>query len=478
MAVGQCAACVGGHSFASDEGAGKVCRKAAGIQSVAEAAPEVGQEAAGVEAAGAESSEAGCVTGRRCIEGALEVLSPVSAGDEDVAFFAGESLVSEAAVPTPAEGAGAAPAAAPGEGPVVEGADARQGEGQAAAAGAEASGCLSRWPLRLPPSLEGRFFIGGPESALGEGSLALVRRCTAREDDRAAALKVMEKHPLVLRSLDTQVRREIVFQSAMRHPNVLQLQEFMEDDSHIYMVLEYAPCGGLVSLLKQQPGRRLNEQFGAWLFGQITSGMAYVHACGCIHRDLKPDNILLGERCAPKVSDFGWCAEVGEGAARKTMCGTLGYMAPEVIFSEGHGLPADAWSLGVLLYEVIAGHTPFAWSTSSDDLAKKVGKVEYPFPPWFSADLRQLVHCMLQRNPLHRWAPLHVLSHPWIAGTSHGQAAQAVALAAAAEEAAQADAGAEAPAGEEPPDDAAEVFFVVCALLCESLVDHFSSGDI
>mmetsp|Transcript_66640 Transcript_66640/g.167956 ORF Transcript_66640/g.167956 Transcript_66640/m.167956 type:complete len:491 (+) Transcript_66640:109-1581(+) len=276
------------------------------------------------------------------------------------------------------------------------------------------SSCLTRWPDKLPLALEQRFSVAQGGDPLGEGSLAVVHRVHDRGDGRPFALKVMEKHPLLIRNLGTQARREISFQSAIQHPNVLRLNEFMEDETHIYMLLEFASGGGLTGFLQQHPGNRLQDEAAAWLFAQIVEGVGYMHSVGCIHRDLKPDNILLGDGCCPKISDFGWCAEVGDGALRKTMCGTVHYMAPEVLLSEGHNLPADLWSLGVLLYEFLAGHSPFAWSTTSADLADKVSKVEYPFPPWFAHEACHLVHCLMQRHPPHRWASPYVLQHPWI----------------------------------------------------------------
>uniref|UniRef100_A0A7S4Q4V9 Protein kinase domain-containing protein n=1 Tax=Alexandrium monilatum TaxID=311494 RepID=A0A7S4Q4V9_9DINO len=287
------------------------------------------------------------------------------------------------------------------------------------AAGKEACvrGSLTRMPSRLPPSLECRFeLVEG--SDLGEGSVAVVRRVRDRRDGQPLAMKVMEKHPLVIRNMVKQVHREVRLQKQMRHPNILRLFDFLEDDTHIYMLLELAGCGGLLGLMQRHPHKRMPEPAAGWLYGQITDGVSYLHSKGCIHRDLKPDNILLGDGYCPKVCDFGWCADLGEGhGLRRTTCGTLDYMAPEVLLNEGHGLPVDLWALGILLYELLSGHTPFICmvSRSSEEFVEKVTKVEYPFPPWFSNEACHLVHCLLQRQPAHRWLSQQVLGHPWIA---------------------------------------------------------------
>eukprot|EP00401_Gymnodinium_catenatum_P003466 CAMPEP_0117598736 /NCGR_PEP_ID=MMETSP0784-20121206/75563_1 /TAXON_ID=39447 /ORGANISM="" /LENGTH=976 /DNA_ID=CAMNT_0005401221 /DNA_START=33 /DNA_END=2963 /DNA_ORIENTATION=- len=277
------------------------------------------------------------------------------------------------------------------------------------------SGSLSTMPARLPASLEQQFeLVDG--SDLGEGSVAIVRRLRDRRDGQELALKVMEKHPLLIRNMAQQVHREVKVQSALQHPNILRLFDFLEDDTHIYMLLELAGCGSLLGLMQRHQSGRLPEATAGWLFGQVVDGVSYLHSKGCIHRDLKPDNVLLGEAYCPKVCDFGWCADLAEGASRKTTCGTLDYMAPEVLLNEGHGLPVDLWSLGVMLYELLSGRTPFFCMTnrSSDEFMDKVLKVEYPFPPWFSNEACHLVHCLLQRQPEHRWITQNVLGHPWI----------------------------------------------------------------
>lgn len=287
--------------------------------------------------------------------------------------------------------------------------------------GAAVGTCLTRAPSKLPAALESHFELDsdGGGADLGEGSVAVVRRIRDRRDGQVLALKVMEKHPLLIRNMVQQVHREVKLQSAMRHPNILRLFDFLEDETHIYMILELCGGGGLIQLMVRHPGNRLPEPTAGWIYGQIMDGVSYLHARGCIHRDLKPDNILLADKQSqcPKVCDFGWCADLGDGCPRTTTCGTLDYMAPEVLLNEGHGLPVDLWSLGILLYEMLSSHTPFLCMTSrsNEEFMAKVCKAEYPFPPWFSNEACHLVHCLLQRQPGHRWPTQRALQHPWLA---------------------------------------------------------------
>eukprot|EP00929_Paragymnodinium_shiwhaense_P091626 TRINITY_DN51535_c0_g1_i1.p1 TRINITY_DN51535_c0_g1~~TRINITY_DN51535_c0_g1_i1.p1 ORF type:complete len:922 (+),score=184.75 TRINITY_DN51535_c0_g1_i1:212-2977(+) len=272
---------------------------------------------------------------------------------------------------------------------------------------------LTTMPARLPPRLEQRFEL--VDGLLGDGSVAIVRKLRDKSEGREVALKIMEKHPLLIRGMAKQVRSEVQLQSSLVHPNILRLLEVLEDETHVFMLLELCN-GGLLSLLQRHPGHRLPEAAAGWLFPQVCEGVSYLHGRDVIHRDLKPDNILLDEHYCPKVCDFGWCADVSDGQPRRTICGTLDYMAPEVLLNEEHGLPVDLWSLGILLYEILSSYTPFATAAGgcSEEFMAKIMKVEYPFPPWFSNEACHLVHCLLQRQPGHRWVTSKVLCHPWV----------------------------------------------------------------
>ncbi|CAJ1386869.1 unnamed protein product, partial [Effrenium voratum] len=246
----------------------------------------------------------------------------------------------------------------------------------------------------------------------GKGSVARVCRLRNRQTSQEVAVKILEKHPLETRRMMPQIRREIKVQGSILHRNVLRLLQCVEDDTHFYLLMELADSG-LVDLLLRYPQRRVPEPMAATLFGQVAEGVKHLHQCKCIHRDLKPENILLVGSC-PKICDFGWCAEL-EDRPRRTFCGTLDYMAPEILFGEGHSTAADVWSLGVLLYEILTGHTPFQYpSVDSKTFQQRVHKAEFPYPPWFSNEACHLVHRMLVRPPQSRADLPEVLRHAWL----------------------------------------------------------------
>jgi len=276
---------------------------------------------------------------------------------------------------------------------------------------------LTTLPEHLPRDLTQKYkFIDA--HSLGSGAVARVCRMQELETGRHVAVKVVEKYPLQIRNMITQMEREIRVHKRLRHPNILRLHACFEDSTHWYMVLELA--SRLVNLLVRHPWKRLREPQAGWLFGQVVDGVSHLHQKGCVHRDLKPDNVLIVEDC-PKICDFGWCAELNEGQ-RRTFCGTFDYMAPEVIFGEGHGAEADVWSLGITLYELLAGGTPFASqsaaggrTSASETFQERIHKVDYVLPNWFSSEVCHLVNGMLQRYPQQRYTASKVLEHKWLA---------------------------------------------------------------
>mmetsp|Transcript_72323 Transcript_72323/g.162327 ORF Transcript_72323/g.162327 Transcript_72323/m.162327 type:complete len:576 (-) Transcript_72323:14-1741(-) len=280
---------------------------------------------------------------------------------------------------------------------------------------------LTRPPPGLPPQLQVEFEAeaetNGAGVALGEGAFAAVRRFRHRRSGEWVALKVLEKYPLVIREMLPQLQREVRIQGGLQHRHIVRLLSSFEDECYVYMLLEYCSGGSLRGLCASLPGNRLPEAQAAIYFAQIVQGVAFMHQNAYVHRDLKPDNILLS---APngevRICDFGWSAEVQVERALRTTCGTPNYWPPEIFEGLPQSFAVDIWALGNLVYELLVGHAPF-WG-STEELRWKVLTVDLRYPPGLlSSEAVHLFHCLLQRDPAVR-APAHWLlaEHPWVRG--------------------------------------------------------------
>lgn len=137
----------------------------------------------------------------------------------------------------------------------------------------------------------------------------------------------------------------------MRHPHVLKLYNSFEDAKNLYIVLEYCEQGNLFTYIKNKPSISEKESFV--YFFQTALALEYLHRQKVIHRDIKPENILLDGDKNIRLSDFGWSAmRSKEKEMRSTYCGTIDYMAPEMVKNSKYDHKVDIWSLGVLLYEM------------------------------------------------------------------------------------------------------------------------------
>jgi len=275
---------------------------------------------------------------------------------------------------------------------------------------------LTKPPAVLPPALQKDFEIDGDE-LLGSGSFAVIQRLRHRATRQPAALKVVEKYPLKIREMLPQLKREVKIQGKLKHRHILQLLSCLEDDNYVYMLLEHCPGGSLWELCSTLPSRRLPEGQACVYFTQILSGVDHMHRHGCIHRDLKTENMLLTNNNEEiRICDFGWSAEAQIERALRTTCGTPKFWAPEIFENLPQTAAVDLWALGTLIYELLIGHAPF-WG-SNEELRRKVLAVDFRYPPGLlSSGAVDLLHCLMVREP-HRRIPAGKLlaEHIWVVG--------------------------------------------------------------
>ena len=166
---------------------------------------------------------------------------------------------------------------------------------------------------------------------------------------------------------------------------------------------------------------RFNEDMARFYFRQLVRGVKYCHTMGVCHRDLKPENLLLDEHGNLKISDFGLSAlytgsteDNSRATLLHTTCGTPNYVAPEVLNDKGYdGRAADVWSMGVILYVLLAGFLPFDEPIMSA-LFRKIQKAEFEYPKWLSPDVRALLDKILVADPGRRITLSQIERDPWM----------------------------------------------------------------
>lgn len=208
---------------------------------------------------------------------------------------------------------------------------------------------------------------------IGSGAFGNVFLSRNIKDNQLYAIKHIRKSKMIAsgESLDI-IYREISIHRLLLHDNIIRLFSHTEDEDNIFMIMEYADSGTLFHLIRQKGG--LNEAEAFKYFIQSASAVAFLHENGYAHRDVKPENLLLTKGNQIKLCDFGWCVDASSGE-RGTFCGTYEYMAPEIVKEVPYDKSIDAWSLGILLYELIHGYSPFrAEKDKGDDKYQEIFK--------------------------------------------------------------------------------------------------------
>jgi aurora kinase, other len=212
--------------------------------------------------------------------------------------------------------------------------------------------------------------------------------------------------------VEHQLRREVEIQSHLRHPNILRLYGYFYDSQRVYLILEYAANGELYKEL--QRARHFDERRTATYVASLAKALLYCHQKHVIHRDIKPENLLIGINGELKIADFGWSVHA-PSSRRRTLCGTLDYLSPEMVEGQEHDAGVDVWSLGVLCYEFLYGGPPFE-AAGSTETYKRILRVDLKFPaiPDVADGAKDLIRRLLVRAPAERLPLSEVLTHPWI----------------------------------------------------------------
>ena len=222
-------------------------------------------------------------------------------------------------------------------------------------------------------------------SIIGRGGFGEVHLCREKNTGEIVAVKKIKKNVLIEKNQVIHVRNEQLFMSNVKSPWIVDLKASFQEGDYLYLVMEYCPGGDLMNVLIKKD--ILTEKEAKFYMVELILAIESIHKLDCIHRDIKPDNILIDSDGHIKLSDFG-LSKISENIfylnnninndnlihlhnKNYSYVGTVFYAAPEILNKEGYGPEIDWWSAGIIFYEMLIGYAPFC-SKEANDACKKV----------------------------------------------------------------------------------------------------------
>lgn len=272
-----------------------------------------------------------------------------------------------------------------------------------------------------------------PKEILGRGVSSTVRRCVEKATGNEYAAKIIDvsgdmdassNNNAGSCSLRQATMREIsVLRMMAGHPYIIELYDVFESSTYIFLVFELCKNGELFDYLTRFVA--LSEKKTRQIMKQLFEAVAYVHSKNVVHRDLKPENILLDDNYNIKVSDFGFAQPLNQNEVLFELCGTPGYLAPELLRAalyegcDGYGMAVDMWACGVVMYTLLAGFPPF-WHRRQYQMLKSImeGKFAFRSPEWDSITEapKDLIRRLLTMDTQNRITAREALKHEFFAG--------------------------------------------------------------
>lgn len=257
---------------------------------------------------------------------------------------------------------------------------------------------------------------------IGRGSYSVCKRCIHRATKIEYAVKIIDKG-----KRDCEEEVSILLRYG-QHPNIISLRDMFEEGGNVCLVFELMRGGELLDKILRQ--KFFSEREARAVMEKVTMVVKYLHQNGVVHRDLKPSNILYADDSGNpetiRICDFGFAKQLrADNGMLMTPCYTANYVAPEVLKKQGYDAACDVWSLGVLLYTMLAGQTPYASGPTDtpEEILKRIGKGQYDINSgnWgsVSSAAKDLVRQMLDVEPARRITTSQILAHPWL--TSRNQ---------------------------------------------------------
>jgi aurora kinase len=249
---------------------------------------------------------------------------------------------------------------------------------------------------------------------LGVGSFGRVLLVQHNMTQANYAIKAIDKRTNANIQEKPYFRREIEIMYRIHHPNVVKLFGHFEDNTYCYFIMEYIPGGNIYSYVPKDGIKKINTQQVASIIKDVISATYFLHHMNppIIHRDIKPENVLLSQGMQAKLTDFGWSNYMQGDMKRTTVCGTPIYLAPEMINNTGHDEKIDIWCIGVLLFELMTGMSP--WQGNDVQTVKyNISRLRINWPKQMDRKAADLIIKILRYNPEERISLRNMLMHPF-----------------------------------------------------------------
>lgn len=236
---------------------------------------------------------------------------------------------------------------------------------------------------------------------LGEGSFGkvfLVRKIVGKDAGTLYAMKVLKKATLKIKDRVRSTNERKIL-ADVGHAFIVKLHYAFQTPGKLYLILDFLRGGDLFTRLSKEV--MFTEEDVKFYLAELALALNHLHSLGIIYRDLKPENILLDENGHIALTDFGLSKQPLDGSKTYSFCGTVEYMAPEIVNRKGHDFAADWWSFGVLMYEMLTGNLPFH-GQSRQETMNQILRSKLGMPENLSPEAQALLRALFKRNPQNR----------------------------------------------------------------------------
>ena len=247
---------------------------------------------------------------------------------------------------------------------------------------------------------------------IGTGAFSEVYACIHNTTNKPYAVKIINKK--IFEQVDkNMLRNEIAILKLISHPNVINLKYTSESNDEIFIVTELIEDGDFFNFIINRPC--FKEDQLKRIIRQLLEGIAYLHEFGIVHCDIKPENILYDKTTDNiiKLTDFGLSKMIFSNENITDVCGTISYVAPEILTQQGHRMESDLWSVGVIMYLLSHGKLPFDEGTN-DDIIISIIQNEPTYKTTLNDNMIDLIKKLLDKSPYNRITAKEALMHPFL----------------------------------------------------------------